>query len=101
MADDAGRAGMDTIMVQKLSEDDWHVNREVAIRSIQDTPWAHKLTPQAAARTEQDWRKEISGFSSMFVAMRGGRPIGQTAATPSWGFQVVGGAGRSGCARYR
>ena len=35
------------------------------------------------ARTEQDWRNEITHFSSTFVAMRDGRPIGQIAAVPS------------------
>ncbi|MGW4325801.1 GNAT family N-acetyltransferase [Nocardia sp. NPDC004573] len=83
--DGARREGMGTVAVQQLSEDDWRLDRELALRAIEDTPWAYRMTYQEAqAHTEQYWRDEIRNtHSSTFVAMRDGKPIGQIAARPT------------------
>ncbi|MFG1792234.1 GNAT family N-acetyltransferase [Nocardia sp. NPDC049149] len=81
----ARRERISQVGVRQLSEDDWRLDRELALRSIEDTPWAYRMTYQEAqAHPERYWRNEIGNtFSSTFVAMHDGKPIGQIGTWPT------------------
>ncbi|WP_280442745.1 GNAT family N-acetyltransferase [Nocardia brasiliensis] len=87
-------AGSGTVDVQLLTEDDWAVRRDLALRAIADAPsrWQTTLA-EAAARSEQEWRDKITGRTSSFAAFRDGKPVGDLNAAPSDrpGVQEIGG----------